>query len=126
MILGEAKPSPNITLPDQINMILGEVLSNKCFIIPATFCAPGPSRALLIQTKRAFTRYQCAPVQVCVLRHLFSNVEFYCVRTGYGVMGSSQFCVKPDERVNVKWQLSQLNLHFVYNFTELHLIISRE
>ena len=34
VILGEAKPSPNITLPDQINMILGEVLSNKCFIIP--------------------------------------------------------------------------------------------
>ena len=28
VILGEAKPSPNITLPDQINMILGEVLSN--------------------------------------------------------------------------------------------------
>ena len=86
VILGEAKPSPNITLPDQINMILGEVLSNKCFIIPATFCAPGPSHALLIQTKRSFTRYQCAPVQVCVLRRLFSNVEFYCVRTGYGVM----------------------------------------
>ena len=99
VILGEAKPSPNITLPDQINMILGEVLSNKCFIIPATFCAPGPSHALLIQTKRPFTRYQCAPLQVCVLRHLFSNVEFYCVRTGYGVMGSSQFCLKPDERV---------------------------
>ena len=35
MILGEAKLSPNIILPDQINMILGEVLSNKCFIIPA-------------------------------------------------------------------------------------------
>ena len=35
VILGEAKPSHNITLPDQINMILGEVLSNKCFIIPA-------------------------------------------------------------------------------------------
>ena len=35
VILAEAKPSPNITLPDQINMILGEVLSNKCFIIPA-------------------------------------------------------------------------------------------
>ena len=35
VILGEAKPSLNITLPDQINMILGEVLSNKCFIIPA-------------------------------------------------------------------------------------------
>ena len=52
VILGEAKPSPNITLPDQINMILGEVLSNKCFIIPATLCAPGPSHALLIQTKR--------------------------------------------------------------------------
>ena len=104
VILGEAKPSPNITLSDQINMILGEVLSNKCFIIPTTFCAPGPSHALLIQTNRPFTRYQCAPVQVCVLRHLFSNVEFYCVRTGYGVMGSSQFCLKPDERVNVKWQ----------------------
>ena len=71
VILGEAKPSPNITLSDQINMILGEVLSNKCFIIPATFCAPGASHALLIQTKRPFTRYQCAPVQVCVLRHLF-------------------------------------------------------
>ena len=42
------------------------------------------------------------------------------------VMESSQFCLKPDERVNVKWQQSQLNLHFVYNFTELHLIISRE
>ena len=35
VILGEAKPSPNITLHDQINIILGEVLSNKCFIIPA-------------------------------------------------------------------------------------------
>ena len=34
VIMGEAKPSPNVTLPDQINMILGEVLSNKCFIIP--------------------------------------------------------------------------------------------
>ena len=53
VILGEAKPSPNITLPNQINLILG---------------------------------------------------EFYCVRTGYGVMGSSQFCLKPDEHVNVKWQ----------------------
>ena len=51
----------------------------------------------------------------------------YCVRTGYGVMESSQFCLKPDERVNVKWIIeSQLNLHFVYNFTELHFIISRE
>ena len=57
VILGEAKPSPNITLSDQINMILGEVLSNKCFIIPATLCTPGPSHALLIQTKRPFTRY---------------------------------------------------------------------
>ena len=55
VILGEAKPSPNITSPDQINMILGEVLSNKCFIIPATLCAPGPSHVLLIQTKRPFT-----------------------------------------------------------------------
>ena len=79
VILGEAKPSPNIILPDQINMILGKVLSNKCFIIPATLHAPGPSHALLIQTKRPFTRYQYAPVQVCVLRHLFSNVEFYCI-----------------------------------------------
>ena len=35
VILGEAKPSPNITLPDQINMILDEVLSNKCLIIAA-------------------------------------------------------------------------------------------
>ena len=60
VILGEAKPSPNITLPDEINMILGEVLSNKCFIIPATLCAPGPSHALLIQTKKPFTRYKCA------------------------------------------------------------------
>ena len=34
VILDEAKPSPTITLLDQINMILGEVLSNKCFIIP--------------------------------------------------------------------------------------------
>ena len=57
VILGEAKPSPNITSPDQINMILGEVLSNKCFIIPATLCAPGPSHVLLIQTKRPFTTY---------------------------------------------------------------------
>ena len=41
VILGEAKPSPNNTLPDQINMILGEVLSNKCFVIPAhAVCAP--------------------------------------------------------------------------------------
>ena len=102
LILREAKPSPEITLPDQINMILVSVLSNKCFIIRATFCAPGPSHALLIQTKRPFTRYKCAPVQLCVLCHLFSNVEFYCVRTGYGVMGSSQFCLQADERVNVK------------------------
>ena len=85
VIMGEAKPSPNITLSDQINMILGEILSNKCFIIPATLCAPGPSHALLIQTKRPFTRYQCTPVQVCALRHIFSNVEFYCIRTGYTV-----------------------------------------
>ena len=35
VILDEAKPSPNSTLTDQINMILGEVLSNKCFVIPA-------------------------------------------------------------------------------------------
>ena len=104
VILGEAKPSPNITLPDQINMILGKVLSNKCFIIPATLCAPGPSHSLLIQTKRPFTRYQYIPVQVCVLRHLFSNIEFYSIRTGYGMIESSQFCLKPYERVNVKWQ----------------------
>ena len=65
-------------------------------------------------------------VPVCVLRHLFPNVEFYYVQIGYGLMESSQFCLKPDERVNVKWQYSQLNLHFVYNFSELHLIISRE
>ena len=45
-----------------------------------------------------------APVQVCVLRHLFSNAEFHCVQTGYSLMESSQFCLKPDERVNVKWQ----------------------
>ena len=66
VILGEAKPSPNITLPDQINMILGEVLSNKCFIIPATLCAPGPSHALLIQTKRIDQEaiYQ-VPVRPC-------------------------------------------------------------
>ena len=41
-------------------------------------------------------------------------------------MESSQFCLETDERVNVKWQYSQLNLHFVYNFTELHSIICRE
>ena len=35
LILGEVKPSPNITLPDRINMILVSVLSNKGFIIPA-------------------------------------------------------------------------------------------
>ena len=35
VILDEATLSPNITLPHQINMILGEVLSNRCFIIPA-------------------------------------------------------------------------------------------
>ena len=34
VILDEVKPGPHITLPDQINMILGEVLSNKCFISP--------------------------------------------------------------------------------------------
>ena len=34
VILGEAKPSLNITLPDKINKILGEVMSNKRFIIP--------------------------------------------------------------------------------------------
>ena len=82
VILGDAKPSPNITLPDQINMILGEVLSNKCFIIPAT-CVHPVHHTLLIQTRRPFTRYHVQyappPVQVCVLRHLFSNIEFYCV-----------------------------------------------
>ena len=35
VISNEAKPSPNIILPDQINMTLDDVLSNKCFIIPA-------------------------------------------------------------------------------------------
>ena len=69
---------------------------------------------------------QYAPVRACVLRHLFSNAEFYSVRTGYGAMESNQLCLKPDERVNVKWQLSQLNFHFVYNFTELRSIICRE
>ena len=29
------KPSLNIILPDQINMIQGEVMPNKCFVIPA-------------------------------------------------------------------------------------------
>ena len=33
VILGEAKLSHIITLHDQINMILGVVLSSKCFII---------------------------------------------------------------------------------------------
>ena len=70
---------------------------------------------------------QCVPIHVCVLRHLFLNVEFYCVRTGYGVMKSSQFCLKPDECVNVyKLATITTNLQFVYNFTELHLIICRE
>ena len=41
-------------------------------------------------------------------------------------MESSEFCLKPDDRVNVKWQESQLNLHLVYNFTALHLIICHE
>ena len=38
-------------------------------------------------------------------------------------MESSQFCLKPDERVNVKWQWqSQLNLHhFVYKIKELYI-----
>ena len=54
-LFGEAKPSPNITSPDQINVILGEVLSNKCFIISTTLCASGPSHVLLIQTKRPFS-----------------------------------------------------------------------
>ena len=38
VILGKAKPSPNITIPDQINMILGEVLSNKCFYYSRPHC----------------------------------------------------------------------------------------
>ena len=105
VILGEAKPSPNITLSDQINMILGEVLSNKGFIIPATLCAPGPSHALLIQTKRPFTRYQCVPVQVlCVASFIFERRILLHSNWLYGVMESSQFCLKPDERVNVKRQ----------------------
>ena len=42
------------------------------------------------------------PVQVCVLRHLSSNVEFHCVRTGYGVMESKSVLSKTcDGRVNV-------------------------
>ena len=44
------------------------------------------------------------PCTIYVLRHLFSNVEFYCVPTDYGVMKSSQFCLKLDERVNINWQ----------------------
>ena len=106
VILGEAKPSPNITSPDQINMILGEVLSNKCFIIPAHVLCTRSIARFIDSDQEAVYQVACSapPVQVCVLRHLFSNVEFYCVRTGYGVMKSSQFCLKRDERVNVNWQ----------------------
>ena len=47
VMLGEAKPSLNITLPDQINMILGELLSNKCFIIPAyVVCTTSIARSI--------------------------------------------------------------------------------
>ena len=34
---------------------------------------------------------------------IFKHMEFSCVRTGYGAMESTQFCLKPGERVNVKW-----------------------
>ena len=37
VILGLGFTSPNITLPDQINMILVSVLSNKCIIQPYIF-----------------------------------------------------------------------------------------
>ena len=37
VILGLGFASPNITLPDQINMILVSVLSNKCIIYVAKF-----------------------------------------------------------------------------------------
>ena len=67
-------------------------------------CAPGPSHVLLIETK---TPVQCSAVRPCTSLHIasidFEHRKFYCVRTGYDVMESSQFCLKP-ESVNGKWQ----------------------
>ena len=105
VILGEAKPNPNITLHDQINMILGEVLPNKCFIIPAHVVCTRPIARFIDPDQEAIYQVACSgPVQVRVLRHLSSNVELesHCVRTGYGVMESESVLSKIcDGRVNV-------------------------
>ena len=70
------------------------------------------------------------PVRPCtslrVASFVFERIILLHSNWLYGVMKSSQFCLKPDEGVSVKWQYSELNLDFVYNFTELHLIISPE
>ena len=74
VILGEAKPSPNINLPDQINMILGEVLSNKCFIIPAHVVCTRSTARFIDPDEEATYQVACSivrPVQACVLHNLF-------------------------------------------------------
>ena len=60
VILGEAKPSPNITSPDQINMILGEVLSNKCFIIPAHVVCTRSIARLIDSDQEAIYHVACS------------------------------------------------------------------
>ena len=60
VILGEVKPSPNITLPDQINMILGEVLFNKCFIIPAHIVCTWPITCFIDPDQEAIYQLACS------------------------------------------------------------------
>ena len=73
-------------------------------LFPPTLCSPGPSYNLLIQTKKPLTKQHVA--RPCTSLRIVSFIFEcgICVRTGYGEMESSQFCLKPDERVNVKWQ----------------------
>ena len=60
VILGEAKPSPNITLHDQINMILVSVLSNKCFIIPAHVVCTRPIARFIDPDQEAIYQVACS------------------------------------------------------------------
>ena len=60
VILGEVRPSPNITLPEQINMMLVFVLSFKRFIILAHVVRTRPSHILMINTKTPCSM-QCTP-----------------------------------------------------------------
>ena len=60
VILGEAKPSSNITLPDQINMILVSLLSNKCFIIPANVVCTQSIARFIDPDKEATHQIACS------------------------------------------------------------------